>query len=192
MICFLDMDGVLADFVDGISRAHNRPNPFNDPKVRGGSVWEITEVWGISEEEFWKPSNNAEFWAGLKETPEASQLVQLATELFGDNIAMLTAPSESEWCLPGKKTWMMNHFPKLYNRMIFTNAGSKKFLAGEGRILVDDRDQNIQQWIKAGGTGVICPRPWNDSYSKPTWETVRDGLRQVSSTSQGARPWAGF
>ena len=46
MYCFLDMDGVLADFVDGVCQAHDRAFPYDDPSNYGH--FDIEPLWGMS------------------------------------------------------------------------------------------------------------------------------------------------
>ena len=53
MFCFLDMDGVIADFVGGICHAHNRPYPYDEPAALG--VWDIEKLWSMSAAEFCSP-----------------------------------------------------------------------------------------------------------------------------------------
>ena len=43
---FLDMDGVVADFVGAACKVHGK-------EVEGVGCWNFFEKWGISEDEFW-------------------------------------------------------------------------------------------------------------------------------------------
>lgn len=176
MKVFLDMDGVLSDFVGGVSRAHGRPSPYDSPGCEG--IFDMEKLWGISLEEFWAPTNNPEFWEGLERTPEADAIVALVVQEFGtDNVAILTAPSLFSGCMGAKRAWVAKHYPFLKKRIIFASAEAKKFVAGPRKILVDDRTENIQGWKKAGGYGVLIPRPWNAE-----WQRAKDGktLERVS------------
>lgn len=161
MICFLDMDNVLVEFTGGICKVHGRPDPYEGLTKQG--EFQIEKMWGITAKEFWAPSNNKEFWQHLDPTVEAEDIYLAAISLFGpQNVAILTAPSKSEWCVPGKQKWIEDHFPDMRNNIIFTRA--KKFLAGPGRILVDDKDQNIEEFEEAGGEGILVPRAWNKDW----------------------------
>lgn len=156
--CLIDMDGVIADFVGAISLAHNRPNPYLKPEAQG--IWDMELLWGISAAEFYRPSDCREFWVSMPKTPEADQIVELALASFGlANTAILTAPSSFEGCIPGKRAWIERYYPTLKSQMIFGSA--KEFLAGPNRWLLDDRDKNVDAFQKAGGHGVLVPRPWN-------------------------------
>jgi hypothetical protein len=43
--------------------------------------------------------------------------------------------------------------------MIFTAA--KKFLAGPDRLLIDDRDRNVEEFVAGGGHAILLPRLHN-------------------------------
>lgn len=169
MYCFLDMDGVIVDFVGGVCKAHNRKSPYLEQSSYG--VWDMEKLWGISVDEFWQPTEYPGFWRQLEPTTDAEQIVKLVTNAFGlGNIAVLTAPSDSIWCVNEKREWMKSHFPALAKNMIFTSA--KRFLAGEDRVLVDDRDKNIDQFSQAGGQTILVPRLWNRKYEFNTLDTI--------------------
>lgn len=159
----LDMDGVLADFVGGIARAHGRPDPYTSKSSFG--VFDIERLWGMTSKEFWFPADSLEFWAGLSPTPEAFPLVSLCQSLVGrHNIAILTSPSSSVQCIPGKRQWIDRYFPQYASRMIFGSA--KQFLAAPHRILIDDRDSNVDSFIMAGGPAILLPRLWNRKWDR--------------------------
>lgn len=160
MICFIDMDGVVADFVGAACKAHNRSWPYDDPKNRG--KFEIEPAWGITPKEFWAPIDalGVDFWLNLEKTPEADKIISRAISAYGvHNICMLTSPSDDPGCVPGKRGWMRKHYPNLAKSMLFGSA--KQFLSGPKRVLIDDRDKNIDDFIAYGGTGILVPRPWN-------------------------------
>lgn len=164
---FLDMDGILADFVTGVSQAHGRPNPYlSDPGALG--VWDMEKIWGMSATDLWSPTNNFNFWAGLQKMPDADEIFALACEKVGEeNIAILTAPSLSGACFTGKRAWIEKNYPSLARKIIFASA--KGFLAGPGKWLIDDRDKNIEEFEAAGGRGILQPRLWNSRWKSVTY-----------------------
>lgn len=162
--CFLDMDGVIADFVTGACIAHGRPSPYTEPESLG--IFDMEKLWSVTPAEFWFPINAGgfAFWSGLAKTPEADGIVSLVSEAFGvENVAILTSPSMDAGCVPGKRAWIAKYFPQFSNRILFGSA--KEFLAGPDKFLVDDRDKNILDFEKHGGIGVTVPRPWNALHS---------------------------
>jgi 5'(3')-deoxyribonucleotidase len=157
------MDGVIADFVSGVSAAHGRPSPYENGGGRG--IFDIEKLWGISAVEFWKPTNSVEFWLNLPKMPDADYIVAFLADHFGeDNVAILTAPSLFDGCMAAKRKWIEQHYPQFAKRVIFSPAGAKSFLASEHNVLIDDRDENVERFQLAGGAAVLVPRPWNKDH----------------------------
>lgn len=179
---FLDMDGVIIDFVGGVCRAHGRPNPYlTDPKALG--AWDIDKIWNMSVEEFWAPCDkNPKFWDDLEKMPDADEIVDAVCSKFGEeNVAILTAPSQDPECVPGKRRSIERHFPRFKNRIIYGKA--KKFLGGPGRTLIDDKDSNCAEFAAAGGAFVRVPRLWNSGWSilpDVDLEYIKEELRWIS------------
>lgn len=164
MKIYLDMDGVIADFVKAIHKAHGRPYCYEDPSARG--CFEIETIWGTSANDFWK-TDTYEFWNSVEPTPEAEGIVRLVEWAVGsENVAVLTSPSNGSGCVPGKKDWMRRYFPQFHGRMIFTSADAKRFLAASDRLLVDDRDKNVKGFRDDGGRSILLPRHWNSLHSE--------------------------
>jgi len=162
--CFLDMDGVLADFVAGACAAHGRSFPYTDPANLG--IFELVSIWGMSEDDFYAPLHALEFWENLSVTPEAYELVSIAESAVGsDNVALLTtAPAYPDGSIAGKLLWVKQHFPQFFRkRVIFCR--DKRFLASSDALLVDDRDRNVTDFINSGGHAILFPRAWNALHS---------------------------
>lgn len=157
MRILLDMDGVLADFVGGICKAHALPNPYLDPANHGRYC--IEEIWGVTPAKFWAPTDE-EFWTFLEPTPEADEIVRLCTSAVGkENITVFSSPCATRGCMEGKYEWLRRHFPQFYRQFLF---GPQKYLCAQsGHWLIDDFDQNVQQFRSAGGWAWLFPRPWN-------------------------------
>lgn len=175
MKAFLDMDGVLANFNKGIHQAHGREDVYNKTSSLG--VFDIETLWGITPEEFWIPHNYQGFWLGLEKMPEADGIMKAAVATFGEeNVAILTFPSESIWSVSEKREWIKKNYPTFSKRMIFGSA--KEFMASSERVLIDDRDKNIEDFQNAGGHTVIVPRAWNSEYGSRhrTLESVKEQL----------------
>ncbi len=153
MKAFLDIDGVLADFVAGALRAHGRPP---DTVV---DCWDFDKKLGIEPGAFWGAFGE-EFWAGLDKTAEADEIASLACRVFGDrNVCLLSSPCRTPGCLEGKRRWVDRHFPAFSRRLLL--GACKEFCAGPGRVLIDDSDANVRAFRDAGGEVLLVPRPWN-------------------------------
>src|SRR3990167_5851256 len=160
-VCFLDLDGVLADFVAAMHKAHNRANAYDNPTNHG--LWDLDKIWGMDAAQFWS-TDTYEFWAEVPRMYDADRIVRAALETFGQKrVAILTAPSKGHGCVPGKREWVRRNYPELANHMIFTKA--KRFIAGPNNLLVDDKDSNVLEFREAGGRAILVPRLWNSQHN---------------------------
>ena len=69
------------------------------------------------------------------------------------NPILLSAPSKEESSKIGKRVWKNNNLPD--TKLILTPAKFKQKYSGENKILIDDREDNIQQWKDKGGIGIL-------------------------------------
>lgn len=181
---FLDMDGVLADFNKATHKAHGRPDSYSEgsPFFPGSlGRFDIEKIWGISAKEFWQALDGPTFWEDIEPMPDADDIVAMVVEKFGaDNICVLTSPSLSPYCIPGKKTWMKANFP-IFKNMLFGSC--KQFLAYPGAVLIDDKDSNVEDFTSASGRGILLPRPWNSQYGfrNHTIVCLRHDLKGVTA-----------
>lgn len=178
--CLLDMDGVIADFMGQLCKYHDRPSPYLDPANYG--IWDTETLWGITVDEFWAPikEDSWHFWKTIPKTLEADYIVREAEYAFGtENVAILTASSDDEGSVPGKRAWMRKNYPQFEKRMIFGSA--KEFLAAPNRTLIDDRDKNVDAFRSAGGKAILVPRLWNrqHKYADQAFATVYDQLEKM-------------
>ncbi len=154
-VAFVDLDGVLADFVGGVLRHIGKDLP------RSQMRWNIEEQLGIEPARFWGELGHA-FWAGLDWTAEARDLlVRVVEPLFGGGarVCILTSPCRTPGGVEGKVAWIRRHLPAYGSRFLVGSA--KHLLAGPGKLLIDDHDDNIDAFYGAGGATVLVPRPWN-------------------------------
>ena len=134
---YCDMDGVIVDFEHGYNRLTGRDAPgFSSP---------------YDKNEFWSAITKAgaEFWADLEWMPDGQQLWDYIKQF---NPKLLTAPSMDPSSKEGKLQWIEKHIPG--TKAIFKQAKYKQELASPNAILIDDREDNIERWIEAGGIGI--------------------------------------
>lgn len=148
---FLDMDGVLANFVQASIEAHERPDTHEQI-----TDWDYYKAWGLSTQQFWDKCRGVQFWARLPEYPWAGRLVSKCQQLT--ETYFLTSPSSTgrAECIRGKELWLL---PPQCRNMIPTEH--KHLIAAPGRVLVDDSEPNITKWIAHGGIGLGFKQPWN-------------------------------
>ncbi len=134
---YCDMDGVIADFERGYEE-------LTGIDLQGEFKPEGKEFWG--------PISKAGvgFWAGLKWMPDGQQLWDYIKPF---NPQLLSAPSREQSSRIGKHVWVKHKIPG--TRLILRYANKKKELASPESILIDDRQNNIDQWEAAGGIGIL-------------------------------------
>jgi len=132
---YCDMDGVLVDFDEGYKDMTGKY-----PKEAGDGP------------EFWEPIHKAgaSFWIKLKWMLDGKTLWNYISKY---NPILLSAPSKEESSKIGKRVWKKNNLPDV--KLILTPARFKQKYSGENKILIDDREDNIQQWRDKDGIGIL-------------------------------------
>lgn len=161
---FLDMDGVLCDFITAAFSAHGmRFDPEDYP--RGEFACE--KILGITANEFWRrvDSGGEAFWENLEPYPWALDLVKELQQI--DRVIIATSPSRSPASYSGKRRWLQ----KMGLCRLDSMFGSQKWLMSRpGRTLVDDSHHNTVAWEGEGGRAIVIPQPWN--YAEPVDDVV--------------------
>jgi hypothetical protein len=157
-IVFFDLDGVLANFVEGACKAHNSTLHFEPHLVTWGFPAQIGFT-GVDDPRFWAPLG-FDFWANLPAYEDGFALLKFAEETVGvERIGILTSPCDTPGCVDGKRAWVNRLLPS-YRRRLFVGS-AKELFAGPGKVLVDDHDPNCERFEVFGGRAVTPPRPWN-------------------------------
>lgn len=161
---FLDLDGVLADFVKEACLAHGRENPYLAPDYQCNPFYEkencIREIFGMSYKEFWEPLNGVAFWENLDVLPKGVDLLKRLEDSFGKkNIFFLSTPSSHISSYIGKFKWIDKHFPYYLSKTFLTENKSR--FAHQNAMLIDDKIQNCKNFNASGGLGIVYLTPWN-------------------------------
>lgn len=177
MHILLDMDGVVADFVTAALALHGQPDAL---AAWPPGEWDMAKVLGISTSAFWKPIDQmgADYWAGLEPYPWAAELIALIQE--SAPYAILSSPGLGAEAPTGKIHWLRKHVKPNFANYLF---GHQKWLcARPDQVLIDDRDKNIDQFVAAGGHGILFPQVWNSNHAiTDRLQYVRDELQRLSS-----------
>lgn len=163
-----DVDGVLANFAEGASRLHGRPNPFL--KAENFGNYSIEDIWGMSVEEFTKDMGY-DYWINLPKMPDGDLIACLLIKNFGaENICILTKPTDTYGTLEGKRDWLNTHYPQLMGNWLI--GPSKSFCSHSNSLLIDDSTWNCKAFQEEGGRAFLVPAAWNFKYSladSPAW-----------------------
>ena len=139
---YVDLDGVLADFEGAVEQRFGKP-------MRGMAKGEL---WGRIKHY----NDQKEPWFySLPKMPDADELWDFLTKNF-ENVEILTASGSTPKDAPGqKKAWSGDNLGYQYKANVVGAAGEKAAFADENSVLIDDRSQAIDPFIKAGGIGVL-------------------------------------
>jgi hypothetical protein len=117
----------------------------------------------ILSNDFWNQLDR-KFWATIPKTLECDWLPDLCAKSVGRaNVFLLTSPVIDPDCVAGKLEWIYNNLPWWLHRQIL--IGPHKWLCAKPNVLlIDDCDQNLEDFQTYGGRGFLVPRPWNSGY----------------------------
>ena len=169
MNIFVDIDGVLADFVGAALQLHKAKNPWEtNPKNLG--KYDIAKLLAMTPKEFWAPTDSHDFWANLRPYQEGRALLDFLELNFpGDKIYLATSPTMSPYCSSGKHEWVARNLPR-YTRRLFIGAAKEAFAQVPGALLIDDADVNVKKFVGEGGRAILWPQPWNSAHEH-MWES---------------------
>lgn len=172
MKVFLDLDGVLVDFRRGVCEAFERDDPSTN--------WKFWENWEGITTALVDAVCDIDFWIHLKWTLEGSEIEEAVRSKFCfKDIYLLTTPMPNPYSSTGKLCWIKEHMPWAYDRTILSYA-PKSLLAGLDTLLIDDKDENIAEFVAAGGKGILVPKPWNElhGWAGETLQVVKNSLEE--------------
>jgi 5'(3')-deoxyribonucleotidase len=155
-VVFLDMDGVVQDFVGAALDAHGSDLTPDDI-----TRYNMAEIMGLSDEEFWVPIDAAgsEFWRTLPEYPWFRPLLA-NLKRAAKKVVFCTATSGHVHEATGKRQWLTDRYGRHDHDWIMIRH--KHYLAGTPRsVLIDDSPYNVEAFRQAGGCAVLFPQSWN-------------------------------
>lgn len=141
---FSDLDGVLTDF-DGHAKKHGKFNEKGQPK------------WEELDRQWWQ---TMPAYDGAKEFYDALRA--------RGRTRMLTAPILNADCFRGKAEWVKEFRKSRFGLLdlVIAKAEDKNLLARPHHILVDDRQKNIDEWVHAGGIGILHTGDYADTLKR--------------------------
>lgn len=160
-ILYVDLDGVLVDFIGGWMDHHSIEN--RKPVTK----WNFGEDYGLDRKDFYKSITSLpiSFWSNLNPTTWAFELLRNLSQYMESssyNKIMFLSHSVSEDCRIGKQLWVNKHFPQLGDSLItVSDSKLKARFANENCTLIDDKLQNCNDFAQAGGKSWLFARPWN-------------------------------
>ena len=135
---FCDMDGVLCDFDRRFDQfAGIKPKEY-ESRFGTKKFWEIIDKVG------------AQYWSKMPWMPDGKELWSYISKY---KPALLSAPSMDPSSRYGKHLWVNENIPG--TKLILAKREKKRNYSGKNRILIDDRPDNINEWVYEGGIGIL-------------------------------------
>lgn len=173
-IVYLDLDGVLVNFVSGINKC------MGIPENTVASIRNWWEKYNVSFEQI-NSYCTIDFWQNLAWLPDGKEILSVVLDKFPQpNIFLLTTPMPNSNSWAGKFKWIQKHLPLFTKQLIITMA-PKALFAGPDILLIDDYDKNIEKFTMAGGKGCLVPRFSNKAHlqANQTVEVVKAFLENL-------------
>lgn len=172
MLVLCDLDGVLADFSRAACVLHGRP-------TYAVTKWNWYTDWGMDSYEFWAPIKDAGvgfYNSFVRPTPWCRELYDYLRLNYPMIIATATPLHPGLIC--GKAKWIediLSPHPPVH----FGN--DKSLMAAPDRVLIDDRNENVNAFRDAGGHAITFPQPWNVMHkmTKHRVQYVKDCLESI-------------
>ena len=141
MKIYLDMDGVLVNFDQGVTN-------LGEEFAKGLS----DDALPIDKQKMYDAIEKAgaAFWANLKWTSDGKDLWDLIKRF---NPVLLSSPGKFSFAPSGKNTWVQNNLPGI--PLYFSDNKSDYVDPYELSILIDDSKNNIGGWEGVGGEGIL-------------------------------------
>jgi hypothetical protein len=160
MRIFLDMDGVVVDFIRPAIRIHSR-NPDDVIANWPQGEFDVASVLGITTREFWAPISAAgwRWWVNLPVLPWAEELMNVVNEFAGEDWLFASSPSRSPQSASGKVRWLQNRYTESFRSYML--GEHKHLFAKPGHVLIDDREESVIKFREHSGHAVLFPQPWN-------------------------------
>lgn len=137
---YCDMDGVLTDFDKQFEKVVGVPPREFDKTHSQSEFWSEIETTGLN------------YWTQMEWMPGGKKLWGFIKKY---DVEILSAPSRSKSSVEGKQEWVSKNLsPK--PKLNLVKASDKQKFANSTTILIDDKQENIDQWKAAGGIGIKC------------------------------------
>ncbi|RQW92782.1 MAG: hypothetical protein EHM79_00195 [Geobacter sp.] len=183
LLFYLDMDGVLADFVGGAFKLFDKEY---DPTTWPPDKKEIHQVLGVSSGTFWSKiySEGSMFWSTLEPYPWAQDFYKLLKGYGG--VVFCSSPPRNPSALQGKLEWLQGFSGEgeLLRNYLFSPV--KHLAAVPGSILIDDSEQQCQMFANVAKglcMSILFPQPWNSlGYHEDPLSIIMDIFLQVGVT----------
>lgn len=154
-LILLDMDGVIANFVDSSLKVCNIPLTHDQV-----NRWDYYHG-HMTEQEFWRAIDcTPDFWKDIKPYEWAEELLEMCRDIAP--VYFCSSPAMHHVSASDKIWWLRTHGFMKADEENYILTKHKHMLANRRRILIDDGTHQIDAFNAQGGIGLEFPQPWND------------------------------
>lgn len=145
---YIDLDGVLVNFLKSACKYFNVPYPENEVTVKNTF---LTDHYGIPKAEIDNLRDNYDWWINLEKYFWTDNLLKFCQN-NSNKLFILTKPMDHGECYKAKYDWCLKNLNVQKNQIIITEV-PKWYFASDNYILIDDKPQIIHNWKEYGGIG---------------------------------------
>lgn len=179
---YVDMDGVVANFAIGVQAWLNYGSLRKGIKI-DNSRFDLgldTGTW----EAFWRwESTQLKFWYSLGLLEPGARLIKFLDSKVGrDGWRFCTSHGKSFRAAWGKAQFAHKYFAVDPDHIIF--CVEKHRLSLPGTLLIDDRDENVDDFYNKGyGMSILWPQPWNRAKGQ-SYANAMTGISKILQTPE--------
>ena len=151
---FVDLDGVLADFVAGtnmaMSKVYDEEHVHDEAEYEANSKYRSRMWKGLRD---YQKKHGGEFWNELPLMKDAKQLWDYVKRY---PVEILSATGNPEYgAAEQKHKWVAKNIDPSVKVNLTRKSSEKAQMAAPHRVLIDDKEKSINPWIEAGGIGIL-------------------------------------
>lgn len=162
---YFDMDGVLADF-DAATKKYSSNNALLNKR---GHLLEA-DLLAAKRERWHKIEQDRTFWTNIPVMQGIDAVLNIAKDC-GELFVLTSVPgaknfnggvSYVDFIEQEKRVWIEKYLSKYFDadHVIVTRIAKEKLIKPTNTdILIDDRSENVADWLAAGGKGIIYKSP---------------------------------
>ena len=170
---YIDVDGVLADFVSAVAIRTTNPHNWRalPQRLYRKGDQSLHKILGFEDHKsMMSKCDNQIFWETLRPLPDAVSFVHFILTYASQNpceLYFLTTPPEEKYesFFVGRRIWLENfwehNFPMVEQPKIIFSDRKEDYVEDPDSILLDDYEENVWKWEGCGGKAMLVPTPWN-------------------------------
>ena len=155
-----DLDDVILDFTDGVRESVRREFGVEVPEF---DDWNLAPILNpIVGENWWKWLRRRDWlWAGF---PAIKGAVGVLEMLHREGYYLEIVTSKPEWARYAVWKWL-GKWRLPVDRVSIVSTGESKVNHTTSPVLVDDKPENVQDYLKAGRSAILFRRSYNRGHS---------------------------